>query len=428
MDYRVEASRLAGRAAVTTSKSHTMRAVLLASMAEGTSRVRRPLPSPDTAAMVAACRALGARIEETGDGLRIEGAGAALCVPGQVMDVGNSGQVLRFGAAMAARLPLYSVFTGDASICGLRPMQPLLDALTQLGAMAVSTRNNGLAPIVIRGPVRPGAVEMDGQDSQPVSAVLLLAAFLPGTTTITVRQPGEKPWIDMTLYWLERLGVACVNEAYERYTVTGRAAFPGFDYTVPGDWSSAAFPMAASLVTNSPLVLENMDMADPQGDKAIVDVFRRMGAAIQVDDAAKTVHIGRHSGLHGIEADVNAIIDAVPVLATVACFADSPTTLTGASIARRKESDRLAAITRELGKMGARIDEFDDGLTIHPAVLRGAEVDSCHDHRIAMSLVAAGLACGETVVRNTACVAKSFPGFAGILRGLGARVHEDEGR
>lgn len=424
MQYYVEQSTLGGSISVTPSKSHTMRAILLASMAEGTSLVRRSLPSPDTEAMIAACSAFGARMEEGDNALSIIGTGGRLSVPAQVIDVGNSGQALRFVGALAALTPLYTVLTGDASVRSLRPMRPLLDALTQLGTFAVSTKDDGHAPVIIRGPARAGHVIMDGRDSQPVSALLFLAAFLPGETTIEVRDPGELPWIDLTLHWLDRIKASYSNKDYATYTVRGPVRVPGFAYTVPSDWSSAAFPLAAALVTNSGITLENMDIHDPQGDKAILEIFTRMGGRFTVDERTGTVTVHPHQGLRGIAVDVNKVIDAVPVLASVACFADSPTTITGAAIARRKESDRLSAIAEELAKMGGRIEEFEDGLTVHPAKLRGATVQSRHDHRIAMALAVAGLACGNTVVEDTACVAKSFPGFADLMRGIGASIEE----
>jgi 3-phosphoshikimate 1-carboxyvinyltransferase len=426
MRYQVEKSSLRGSIAVTTSKSHTMRAVLLAAMSGGRSRVRYPLASPDTKAMLAACRALGAKIEEQEDVLVIDGVAGRPTVPPQVIDVGNSGQVLRFGAAMACLLPFYSVFTGDESVCSIRPMNPLLEALTQLGAFAVSSKNDGHAPVIVRGKVKAGSVVMEGMDSQPVSAILMLAGFLSGVTSIEVKNPGEQPWIDLTLYWLEKMGIKYTNDNYTFYTVRGRAdpEFPAFDYTVPGDWSSAAFPIAAALITNSTVKLENMDIHDPQGDKAVLEIFKNMGAGITVDDVNKTVTVNKHGGLHGIEVNVNAAIDAVPVLATVASFAKGTTVITGAGIARHKESDRLAAISQELGKMGAKIEEFEDGLTIHPAALHGAQVDSHRDHRIAMSLAVAGLAFGNTAIADTACVAKSFPGFAKAMQGIGAAITE----
>jgi 3-phosphoshikimate 1-carboxyvinyltransferase len=252
----------------------------------------------------------------------------------------------------------------------------------------------------------------------------MLAAFLPGTTRLEVDFPGEQPWIDLTLSWLDRLGVPHSNENYGAYEVTGPAPPGGFSYTVPGDWSSAAFPIAAALATNSALTLENMDVRDPQGDKAVLALWERMGARFSIDEKAGTVHVHRHQGLRGIAMDVNAVIDALPALAAVACFAQSPTVITGAAVARRKESDRISAIAGELARMGARIEEREDGLTVYPAVLHGAPVHSRGDHRIAMALAAAGLGCGQTVVEDAACVAKSFPGFAAAMRGVGAFIRE----
>lgn len=426
MLYRIERSSLAGSTAVTTSKSHTMRAILLATMATGNSRIRHSLPSPDTAAMITACRALGAEINAEGDELVIQGTGGRLSVPDDVIDVGNSGQVLRFGASLAALLPGFTVITGDASVRTIRPMEPLLEALTQLGAFAVSSKGDGHAPVIIRGPAKAGTVIMDGADSQPVSAILFLAAFLQGVTRIEVRNPGEIPWIDLTLHWLDRLGVRYDNKNYRHYTVYGTTVYGGYEYTVPGDWSSAAFPIAAALVTGSQVILSNMDTADPQGDKAILDMFERMGARFAVNQSDKTVSVLPCEGLSGITVDVNAAIDAVPVLAAVACFADSPTVITGASIARHKESDRISAMAAELGKMGAHIEESSDGMKVVPAPLYGARVNSRHDHRIAMACAVAGMGVGNTIVEDTACVAKSFPGFAEAMRGIGANITEEE--
>ena len=427
MQLEIGASSVGGNIRLTTSKSHTLRAVLLASLASGVSHVRQILPSPDTQAMIEACSAFGAEITRHDGDLQITGFAGVPSVPKQVVNVGNSGQVLRFGAAISALVPQYSIFTGDDSICSLRPMKPLLDGLQQLGAFAESSRGCGYAPVIIRGPASAGHVVMEGQDSQPVSAMLFLAACLEGETTLEVRDAGEKPWIDLTLHWLDRMGVRYERDAYAWYRVYGQAAharFSPFDYTVPGDWSSAAFPLAAAILCNCGLTLENMDIHDPQGDKAIVDIFRKMGAVLDVDEVGRKVIVRRHGGLRGISVDVNAVIDAVPILATLACFAQGPTTLTGAAIARQKESDRVAAIATELAKMGGRFEIFDDGLTIHPAVLHGARVNSWHDHRIAMSLAVAALRCGNTTVENTDCVAKSFPGFAASMARIGAAITE----
>ncbi|MCL1889212.1 MAG: 3-phosphoshikimate 1-carboxyvinyltransferase [Desulfovibrionaceae bacterium] len=424
MQYIVRPSSISGSLTVPASKSHSLRAILLASLANGISRIRAPLPSPDTLAMIRACSALGTEILEKGPDLEVHGLGGRPKVPDQVIDVGNSGQVLRFVAALAALLPQYTIFTGDDSIRSIRPAQPLLDALAGLGAFAVSSKGDGHAPIIVRGPAKAGSTRLDGADSQPVSAMLFLASFLEGETTILVDNPGEQPWIDLTLYWLERLGISCRHDNYREYAVRGPAGYPGFDYTVPGDWSSAAFPLAAALIQNRPLELRNLDFRDPQGDKAILDILRDMGANLIAHEEEKRLEARPHNGLHGLEADLNHIVDAVPVLATLACFAQSPSLFRGVGIARHKECDRLRAIACELGKMGGLVEELPDGLRITPARLHGAITESWRDHRIAMSIAVAALSCGETVIRDSACVVKSFPDFARAMSALGARIEE----
>ncbi len=427
MKYVVSQSTLMGGAVrVPSSKSHTMRAILLASMAEGTSTLRGCLPSPDTEAMIVACEAIGARITRAEDVVVIEGVNGAPAAPAQVLDVGNSGQVLRFIAAMAALSPHYTVITGDHSIRTIRPMGPLLEGLTQAGALAVSTKGDGHAPIIIRGPVRAGQMTLEGQDSQPVSALLMMAAFLEGESEIIVRNAGEKPWIGLTLSWLDRLGVSYAHENFERYQVRGPIRYRGFEYTVPGDWSSAAFPIAAALVTGSEVTVENLDFDDVQGDKAILDVLEQMGARFEKDYAARRLTVQRHAGLQGATIDVNDLIDAVPILATVACFATGATRIVGGAIARHKECDRITAIAQELSKMGASIQELSDGLVIEPRPLRGAKVESHHDHRMAMSLAIAGLTTGGVEVNDIACVAKSYPGFAEMLQSVGAQIRTEK--
>ncbi|MCL1915693.1 MAG: 3-phosphoshikimate 1-carboxyvinyltransferase [Desulfovibrionaceae bacterium] len=424
MQYTVHSSSINGSLSVPASKSHSLRAILMASLADGISRIRASLPSPDTLAMIQACRALGAEILEKGPNLEVRGLGGRPKIPDQVIDVGNSGQVLRFVAALAALLPQYTIFTGDASIRSIRPVQPLLDALSGLGAFAVSSKGDGHAPIIVRGPAKAGNTRLDGADSQPVSAMLFLASFLEGKTTILVDNPGEQPWIDLTLHWLERLGIPCRHDNYREYTVRGPAGYSGFDYTVPGDWSSATFPLVAALIQNQPLELQNLDFHDPQGDKAILDVLRAMGANFIAHEEEKRLEVRSHNGLRGLEADLNHIIDAVPALAALACFAQSPSLFRGVEIARHKECDRLRAIACELGKMGGLVEELPDGLRITPARLHGALTESWRDHRIAMSIAVAALSCGETVIRDSACVAKSFPSFVRAMSALGARIEE----
>jgi 3-phosphoshikimate 1-carboxyvinyltransferase len=423
MNLKVEKSELAGTTVVPTSKSHTMRALLFASLAGGKSEINGILRSPDTDRMIYAAAAMGAKIKRENTDITIEGVAGFPKFQGDIIDAGNSGQVLRFCAALAALSPNYTIFTGDRSIRTQRPMQPLLDGLAGLGVFAVSAPGNGYAPIIVKGGITNYKTELDGEDSQPVSALLILAAVVANKTVeITVKNPGELPWVELTLYWLKKLGVEYTNRDYINFTVTGRR-IQGFNYTVPGDFSSAAFPIAAALVTGSEIAVENLDMNDPQGDKDALDIFSQMGAVFSHRADGVTVH--KTAGLRGADVNINRCIDFLPMLAVTAAFATTPTRIRGAAIARKKESDRISAIAQELSKMGGVLEEHEDGLTVYPSKLHGASVYSHKDHRIAMSLAVAGLAAGATEITDTACIDKSFPDFTEIMSSLGANLSSD---
>ncbi|HVT62080.1 MAG TPA: 3-phosphoshikimate 1-carboxyvinyltransferase [Legionellaceae bacterium] len=423
MYYRIQASNLCGSLVIPPSKSHTLRAILFASMADGKSIIRNYLTSPDTQAMLCACKQLGADITVQADALLIHGCAGSPKTPDNIIDAGNSGQVLRFIAAIAALTDGYTVLTGDHSIRTNRPIQALLTGLNALNVWAVSTQNNGFAPMIIKGPLLGGETTLNGADSQPVSALLMAAAFAKYPTVIHVDRPGEKPWVDLTLDWLKRMGIMYQRQGYTQYQLFGNARYAGFEYTVPGDFSSCAFPTIAALITNSTLELHGLDKDDVQGDKILLDVLESCGAQLQWDQSKKIVTIHPSGTLCGQTIDVNHFIDAVPILTVMACFMSGETKLTGAGIARHKECDRLAIITQELRKMGADITEEAEGLRIRPAVLKGAMVSSAQDHRIAMALAIAALrAEGETIIKEVACVEKSYPGFAQSMQKIGAYI------
>lgn len=401
------------------SKSHTMRALVFALMAKGKSIVRGALPSPDTEAMLAAIEQLGARVERCPEHFEIEGTGGVFLKPDAVIDAGNSGQVLRFIGALSALSAHHTVLTGDASVRKLRPIGPLLDALEQLGAHAQAMREKGHAPFTIRGPIAPGYVVMDGEDSQPVSALLMAAAFLPGPTEIEVNNPGEIPWIGFTLHWLKRFGIVVQHDRFSRYRVPGGATIAPFDFTVPGDFSSAAYPLVAALITGSELTLKGLDLSDEQGDKHLLSILLSMGADMAFNAEEQSITV-RPSTLRGCTIDVNGVIDALPILAVVGCYAEGVTELIGAGIARLKESDRIHACATELKKMGACIEEREDGLCIKKSRLVGAPLFSHHDHRVALSLAVAALgARGTTTIEKADCIAKSYPTFSEHLELMG---------
>ncbi len=421
-DLIVHPSILSGKVDIPSSKSHSIRAIIFASLAQGTSHIYKRLDSPDIHHTIKACRQIGAEIQENGDDLIIRGTAGHFNAPKDEIDSGNSGQVLRFIGTLAALGAGETILTGDHSIQTRRPVKPLIDALKQLGASARSLKNNDCAPIAIKGIAKPGTVLINGQDSQPVSGLLMLAAFLEGETTIKVNDPGEKPWIDLTLYWLDKFDIPYENDQYKHYKVTGKKILKAFDYTVAGDFSSAAFPAAAALLSNSKITLNNMNMDDPQGDKKIFEAFKKMGALISYDKERRELTI-EGSNLVGKELDINDYIDAITILSVVGSFAKGDMHIKNAAIARKKESDRIKAISAELKKMGAKITEKPGGLIVHPSPLNGSTLNTYHDHRMAMSLTIAALhAKGPSKIIDVDCISKSYPSFVNDMQKLGAKI------
>lgn len=421
----ITSSQLTGEISLPSSKSHTLRAILFAAMASGISTIYDHLPSPDTLAAIEACRSFGALVTFKKNSLEIVGINQIVNYTENVIQAGNSGIVARFFCALGALGQHPVVITGDHSIRHLRPMEPLLNGLKQLGVKTQSMRGDNLPPIIIQGPLQPGQALLDGADSQPVSALLIAAAFVKGKTKLTILNPGEKPWIGLTLDWFDRLGILYKNDNYHSYEISGHASYKGFEYYVPGDLSSAAFPLVAALITNSTLTLSNIDMDDVQGDKKIISILEKMGARIQINKDEKKLFISPGTSLNGIKIDLNDMIDAITILAVLGCYAEGTTHLYNGKIARHKECDRIQSIAHELRKMGAVIDETEDGLIIKKSPLKGALVDSHNDHRMALSLAIAGLgAKGETTVDSFQCVTKTFPDFIQQFQRLGAHFKE----
>lgn len=426
MDYIITpVKRIKGTINIPPSKSHTLRAILFASLAKGQSIIKNYLDqSPDTEAMLEACRALGAEIKVLDrTTIMIKGVEGKPAVPEDVINAGNSGQVLRFILGVAALNSNYTVITGDKSIRNIRPLLPLIEGLKQLGAFCVSTKNDGYAPVIVKGPLKASNVTINGEDSQPVSGILIASACILGTTKIHVKNPGEKPWVNLTLDWFKRLGISFTNENFVDYTVHGTNSYDRFNYSVPGDFSSAIFPIAAAIITKAKLTLTNIDMNDVQGDKALISILKNMGAVdIYYDSANYLLHVTGQD-IKSLNININNFIDAVTILAVLACYANETSHITGATIAKYKECNRLQAITTELNKMGGNVQLTEDGLIIQPSKLKGTIVESYNDHRMAMSLAIAALGAeGQTIIKNTNCVAKTFPGFVEELKNLGIDI------
>lgn len=417
MIIRSSASVVKGKVRIPTSKSHSIRAVFLASLAEGTSRIFHRLHSADVDSAITACRALGAEITEHGDMLTVKGTGGTIIPAQDVIDVGNSGTTANFALSLAALSARAVTITADNQT-RKRPVLPLLKSLEQLGAV-IESSNNGLLPVRIRGPLKGGSADVNGATSQYLSSLLIHAPFCAETTTLSLESLNEKPYVDMTLDWLSKRGIAVERTGYERFTVPPRQMMKAFEATIPSDFSSAAFFLILAAIPGCEVELEGLDMADTQGDKEVVNYLKRMGADIEVGETIK-IH-GRI--LRGAEIDLNATPDALPAMAVAACLAEGTTRLTNVPQARIKETDRIAVMAKELKKMGADVTEEPDGLLIRQSALHGAALDGHYDHRVVMSLAVAGMAAqGETAISTAEAIKITFPNFVELMKHCGAKM------
>lgn len=420
MNLVVRPSFLSGAVTIPASKSHTIRAVVIAALADGTSTIINPLDSADGQSSVAVARAFGAIVDQS-DPQRwlIQGTGGNLEVPDDVVNVGNSGTSCRIGLGVASLCDGTSVFTGDDQTRS-RPMGPLLEALNTLGARAFSTKGDGTLPVVVTGSIKGGKAEVSGITSQYVTSLLISTPLASESTEISVPDLHERPYVGMTLWWLDRHGIDYEGEGWERFLVKGGQGYRSDDVQVPGDFSSATFFLAAGAIGAGSITLQGLDMTDTQGDKAVVDMLQSMGAHITFGEEGILVSRGE---LVGQELDLNDTPDALPALAVVGCFARGRTVLRNVPQARIKETDRITAVATELAKMDAKVEELPDGLIIHESALKGTAVEGWGDHRIVMALSIAGLkATGTTTVTTAEAISVTFPTFVELLSGLGAEV------
>ena len=418
MEITVRPSSLKGTIRIPGSKSHTIRGLLFATLASGRSVLSSPLYSSDTNSCIECCRLLGASIEVSPERIVVEGTGGKLETPENVLDVGNSGTTLYLSAGVAALSDAWSVFTGDDQI-RRRSAQSLLSSLKDLGADAISTRQNGCTPLMIRGPLKGGSTEISCPTSQYLSGLLLATPFAQGDTEINVTLLNEQPYVEITLSWLDSLGIAYRHDDFRRFYISGGQTISPFDRSIPADFSSATFFLCAAAITKSEITLVGLDMEDSQGDKAVVDILQEMGCSVAFHEHGLTI---RGDSLKGGEFDLNSIPDALPALSVVACFAEDETRLVNVPQARLKETDRISVMTEELRNLGAAVDELPDGMIIKGKSggnLEGTRVNGRYDHRVVMALAIAGLAArGQTSIETAESVQVTFPEFFDLLDSL----------
>jgi 3-phosphoshikimate 1-carboxyvinyltransferase len=392
--------------------------VVLGALAPGTTSIRGALRSEDTAATLEGIRALGARVREASGRLRIDGG--SLAAPADAIDARNSGTTLRFLCSVAATLDGPVVLTGDPSL-RRRPLGPLLEALRQLGAKSLCLDADGAAPVRVTGPASPGTARLSGDvSSQFVSSLLLIAPRLGGELRVELTSPlASAPYVEATRDAMRRFGVEVLREN-GGFRVGGGQRYAPTDYTVPGDFSSAAFLLAGAAVTGGEVTVGNLSGDGVQADEAVLRHLRAFGAQASRDDPTVTAASGR---LLGTEVDLADSPDLFPILAVVAAVSRGRTRLSGAPHLRLKESDRIRTVAAMLRGFGVEARELPDGIEVEGGRLRGCEVDPAGDHRVAMAGAVAGLAAdGTTVIREAKSVAVSYPGFFEDLRRLHADV------
>ena len=419
-----QAKKLKGEIRVPGDKSISHRAVMLGALAEGETLVHNFLSSADCRATVECFRELGIEIEEE-QNLRIKGKGLhGLTKPEGILNVGNSGTTIRIISGILAGQIFETTITGDSSI-QKRPMRRIAEPLTRMGArvQGLGTGEEIYPPLkIIGGKLKSIEYKLPMASAQVKSCVLLAGLYAEGETTVIEPAPSR----DHTERMLAYLGVP-LRRFKNEIDLRGGVSFEGREIEVPGDISSAAYFMVAGLLVPDSDILIREVGTNPTRT-GIIEVLHRMGANLEVMDEEilsgeprANIRV-KYQGarVKGMEMGgelIPKIIDEIPIIAVLATQAEGQTIIKDAKELRVKESDRIKTISTELKKMGARIEEKEDGMVITgPTKLKGAAVQSYGDHRVAMSLVVAGLAAeGETVIEDTECIETSFPGFESLL-------------
>ena len=396
------------------SKSYTNRALIIAALAAGSSRLSGALFSDDTDCMAAALATLGVPIDADSEdaSFTVRGEGGRIPTERAELHIGNSGTAARFLTAFVSLG--HGTFTLDGvARMRQRPIQDLLDGLRNLGVRVHSKLGNGCPPIVVEAEgIRGGRTSMGGgQSSQYFTALLLVAAYAQQDVHIeVVGDLVSKPYIDITIGIMREFGVEVHNENYEAFHVVSGQRYEARSYHVEPDASNASYFLAAAALTGGRVRITGLTRRSAQGDVRFVDLLARMGCRVR--EYPNAIEVLGTRKLAGIEADLNATPDIVQTLCALAPFASGPVTVHNVANLRLKETDRIAALETELRKLGVKVKTWEDGLTVHPADrILPAALDTYDDHRMAMSLALIGLAAPGITINNPQCVSKTFPAY-----------------
>ena len=408
-------AKVSGEVNVPGSKSLSNRALLLAALAEGETELTNLLDSEDIEHMLNALTKLGInyRLSEDKTQCVVQGNGGAFNVAEPLeLFLGNAGTAMRPLCAALAASNVDTVLTGEPRM-EERPIGDLVDALREAQADVTYLKNEGYPPLQIKGKtLNGGEMSVDGSvSSQFLTALLMAAPLFSGDVTIRIK--GElvsKPYIDITLDTMAKFGVSVDNDNYQTFTVSGEAKYvtPG-KFMVEGDASSASYFLAAGAIKGGTVRVTGIGQNSIQGDIRFADVLEAMGAKVVWNDEYVEV---TGAPLKGVNMDMNHIPDAAMTIATTALFAEGPTTMTNIYNWRVKETDRLAAMAAELQKLGAKVEEGHDYITVWPTdSLKHAEIDTYNDHRIAMCFSLVALSDTLVTINDPGCTRKTFPDY-----------------
>jgi 3-phosphoshikimate 1-carboxyvinyltransferase len=425
VNVQIKRSKINGTIRCPSSKSYTHRAIAIASLVEAQSIITNILIARDTLATLTACRSLGANIIHNNNTLRIEGK-RRFDPPDNIVNAENSGTTIRFLTVMSALVNKgYTVLTGDESL-RKRPMQPMLDALQQLGVQCYSTKMNGTPPLIVRGGgIKGGTAVIDGSiSSQFISALLISCIY--ADTDVTLKVKGYQvsaPYIDATLAIMKAFGVILKqrNKFSEYHICNDEYKSTFFD--IPADFSTAALIIAAGVLAGNHLTIQGINFSLPQADSYIIEIIKSMGGKIKVDRQKGEVIVQGSSNLSGGNFDLTNSPDLLPVVSVLALKSTKPVRIMGITHARLKETDRVSNIAIELAKFGAKVKELEDEITITPpTVIKNASVEAYNDHRLFMAFTIASMLTEKSTVTGAESVDVSYPNFIQDMVDLGADI------
>jgi 3-phosphoshikimate 1-carboxyvinyltransferase len=422
MKCKVEKSKISGEIICPPNKSYTHRAIFLASLAGKNSKVENILLSADTKATIEACKKFGADIEIENSSIIVKNPiKTGTKVP--EINTENSGTTIRIASGIAGLFSEEITLTGDSSL-QKRPMQPLLDALTSIGAQCSST--DGKPPIKIKGKITGGDVKIPGNfSSQFISALLISAPLTEKGINLTIEgNLVSKPYLDATISTMRKFGVTVQTLIpYKRYNITPQI-YKECVFTVPIDFSSLALLLSANVLNGEDITIKGNIGNLPQGDEVFIDFLEQLGVQVIMDD--EQIKIKTPEKLNGGKFDLSNSPDLLPPLAILALKSTKPIEIFNVKHARLKETDRIAIVSRELVKLGINIQEKEDGLILEPSEkISGADLNSEEDHRLFMAFCIAGMYVGGCTVTDPESVKVSYPNFVEEMNRMGAKIHAE---